>query len=45
MYIRTNAFNGCMYADDVIMLSTSMEGLQNCLISLHKYAGVSFDLC
>ena len=30
VYIGTNAVNCLMYADDVIMLSTSKEGLQNC---------------
>jgi hypothetical protein len=29
-----------MYADDVILLSETLEGLQNCLEKLHKYCEV-----
>jgi predicted PolB exonuclease-like 3'-5' exonuclease len=29
-----------MYADDVILLSETSEGLQNCLEKLHKYCEV-----
>ena len=38
MFIGTNKVNCLMYADDVILLSTSREGLQNCLNSLYAYA-------
>jgi hypothetical protein len=29
-----------MYADDVILLSETSEGLQNCLDKLHKYCEI-----
>ena len=38
VFIGTNKVNCLMYADDVILLSTSREGLQNCLNSLYAYA-------
>ena len=33
----TNFFNALMYADDLILLSTTAEGLQNSLNSLHEF--------
>ena len=38
VFIGTNKVNCLMYADDVILLSTSRGGLQNCLNSLYAYA-------
>ena len=38
VYIENTAINCLMYAGHTIMLSTTKEGLQNCLTSLQKYS-------
>ena len=37
VYLSSQKLNCLMYADDLVLMSTSREGLQNCLYQLQKY--------
>ena len=42
--IHTNQINHLLYADDLILISSTAEGLQNCLNQLSDYC-LKWDLC